>query len=58
MWHAWGRIKVFAVLVGKSERKRPLGRPRYRRKDGIRIYLTEFGRGVVKLIQLALNRDR
>jgi hypothetical protein len=31
MWHAWERIeKVYKVLVGKPEGKRPHGRPRRR----------------------------
>jgi hypothetical protein len=35
--------KVYRVLVGKPEEKRPLGRPRRRRKDGIRMDLREIG---------------
>jgi hypothetical protein len=34
---------VCKVLMGKPEGKRPLGRPRHRWEDGIRIYLTEIG---------------
>jgi hypothetical protein len=34
---------VYKVLVGKPERKRPLGRPRRRWEDGIRIDLREIG---------------
>jgi hypothetical protein len=34
---------VYNVLVGKSEGKRPLGRPRRRWKDGIRMDLGETG---------------
>jgi hypothetical protein len=37
--------KVYKVLVGKPEGKRPLGRPRRRCKDGIRIDLREIGLG-------------
>jgi hypothetical protein len=36
-------IKVYVVLVGKSEGKRPLGRLRHRWEDGIRMDLREFG---------------
>jgi hypothetical protein len=43
MWLAWKR-KVYRVLVGKSEGKRPLGRPRHSREDGIRMGLREIGR--------------
>jgi hypothetical protein len=38
--------KMYKVLVGKSEGKRPLGRPRRRWEDGIRIDLGEIGLGV------------
>jgi hypothetical protein len=43
--------KVYTVLVGKPEGKRPLGRPRRRWKNGIRIDLREIGWGSVKWIQ-------
>jgi hypothetical protein len=35
--------KVYKVLVGKPEGKRPLGRPRRRSEDGIRMDLREIG---------------
>jgi hypothetical protein len=35
--------KVNKVLVGKSEGKRPLGRPRRRLEDGIRMDVREIG---------------
>jgi hypothetical protein len=38
--------KVYKVLVGKPEGKRPLGRPRRRWEDGIRMDLREIGFGV------------
>jgi hypothetical protein len=38
--------KAYKVLVGKLEGKRPLGRPRRRWEDGIRMDLREIGRGV------------
>jgi hypothetical protein len=50
--------KAYNVLVGKSEGKRPLERPRRRWKDGIRMDLTEIGWGVVEWIHLAQDRDR
>jgi hypothetical protein len=37
--------KVYKVLVGKPEGKRPLGRPRRRWKDGVRMDLREIGLG-------------
>jgi hypothetical protein len=36
---------VYMVLVGKLERKRPLGRPRRRWEDGIKIDFREIGWG-------------
>jgi hypothetical protein len=41
--------KLYKVLVGKPERKRPLGRPRRRWEDGIRMDLREIGREGVDL---------
>jgi hypothetical protein len=38
--------KVYKVLVGKPEGKRPLGRPRRRWEDGIKMDLREIGSGV------------
>jgi hypothetical protein len=46
------------VLAGKPEGKRPLGRPRRRWEDGIRMDLRETGLGAVDLIRLAQGRDR
>jgi hypothetical protein len=37
--------KVYEVLVGKSEGKRPQGRPRHRWEDGIKMDLREIGWG-------------
>jgi hypothetical protein len=49
---------VYGVLMGKPEGKRPLGRPRRRWEDGIRMDLREISWGSVDWIQLAQNRDR
>jgi hypothetical protein len=49
---------VYGVLMGKPEGKRPLGRPRHRWEDGIRMDLRELGWGSVDWIQLAQDRDR
>jgi hypothetical protein len=46
------------VLVGKSEGKRPLGRPRRRWEDNIKMYLQEVGVGCGEWIELAQGRDR
>jgi len=48
---------VYRVLVGKPEGKRPLGRPRRRWVDNIRMDLQEVGCGYMEWIGLALNRD-
>jgi hypothetical protein len=45
-------------LVRKPEGKRPLGRPKRRWEDGIRMDLREIGWGSVDWIQLAQDRDR
>ena len=47
---------VYRVLVGKPEGKRPLGRPRRRWVDNIRMYLQEVGCGHVDWIGLAQDR--
>jgi hypothetical protein len=39
-------IKVYKVLAGKPEGKRPLRRPRCRSEDGIKMDLREIGYGV------------
>jgi hypothetical protein len=44
---------VYKVLVGKPEGKRPLGRPRRRWEDGVRMDLREIGLGDVDWIRLA-----
>jgi hypothetical protein len=50
--------KVYKVLVGKSEGKRPFGRPRRRWEDGSRLDLREIGLGDVDWIRLVEDRDR
>ena len=49
---------VYRVLVGKSEGKRPLGRPRRRWVDNIRMDLQEVGCGYMDRIGLAQDRAR
>jgi hypothetical protein len=48
---------VYSLLVGKPEGKRPLGRPRCRWVDNIRIDLGQVGWGDVDWIGLAQDRD-
>jgi hypothetical protein len=50
--------KVCKVLVGKPEAKRPLGRPRHRWEDGIRMDLRETDWGSVEWIQLVQDRSQ
>ena len=49
---------VHKVLVGKPEGKRPLGRPRRRWEDNIKMDLQEVGRGCKDWMELAQDRDR
>jgi len=49
---------VYRVLLGKLERRRPLGRPRRRWVDNIRMDLEEVGCGYMEWIGLAQDRDR
>jgi hypothetical protein len=49
---------AYRLLVGKPEGERPLGRPRRRWVDNIRIDLEEVGWGDVAWIGLAQDRNR
>jgi hypothetical protein len=49
---------VYRVLMGKPEGKRPLGRPRCRWEDNIKMELQEVGCGSMDWIGLAQDRDR
>jgi hypothetical protein len=49
---------VYRILVGKPERKRPLGRPRHRLVDNIKMGLIEREWDGVDWIGLAQNRDK
>ena len=49
---------VHKVLVWKPEGKRPLGRPRRRWEDNIKMDLQEVGRGCGYWMELAQDRDR
>jgi len=52
------RRGVYRVLVGKTERKRPLGRPRHRWEYNIKMDLQEMECGGLDWIDLARDRDR
>jgi hypothetical protein len=49
---------VYRILVVKPEGKRPLGRPRRRMEDNIKMDLGEIGWGGVDWIDLAQDRDQ
>jgi hypothetical protein len=49
---------VYRLLVGKPEGKRPLGRPRRRWMDNIKMALLEIGLSVVDWIGLIQDRYR
>jgi hypothetical protein len=48
---------VYRVLVGRPEAKRPLGRPRRRWKDNIKLDLREIGIDGAKCVWLAPVAD-
>jgi len=54
----WERRGVYRVLVGEPEGRRPLGRPRRRWEDNIKMDFQEVGCGVMNWIERARDRDR
>ena len=51
-------ISVHRFLMGKPEGKRPLGRPRCRWEDNIKMVLQEVGGGCGDWMELAQDRER
>jgi hypothetical protein len=49
---------VYRVLVGKPEGRRPMGRPRHRWEDNIRMDFRKVGCGCVDWMELAQDKDR
>jgi len=49
---------VYRVLVGKPEGKRPLGRPRHRWEDNIKMHLQEVGGACEDWMDLSQDRDK
>jgi hypothetical protein len=49
---------AYRISVGKREDKKPLGRPRRRWMNNIKIDLTEIGRDGIDWINLAQDRDQ
>ena len=56
--HMEERSGIYKVLVGQPEGTRPLGRPRHRWEDNIKMDLQEVGCGGIDWIELAQDRDR
>ena len=52
------RRGVYRVLMGKPDGKRPLGKPRLRWEDNIKMDLQDVGCGGMNWIDLAQDRDR
>ena len=52
------RRGVYRVLVGKPEGNRPLGRPRRKWENNIKMDLQEVGCGGMDWVELAQDRDR
>jgi hypothetical protein len=52
------RTNAYRILVEKPEGRRPLGRPRRRWVDNIKIYLKELGWYSMNWIYLAQDRDQ
>jgi hypothetical protein len=58
MWRVWVRRGgQFKVLVGKPDGKKPLGRPRRRWVDNIRVDIQEVGCGYMDWTGLARDRN-
>ena len=59
MWRVWVEARgVHRVLVGKPEGERPLGRPRHRWEDNIKMDLQEVGEGCGDWMELAQDREK
>ena len=58
MLHVWSNPELQRVLLGKSEGMRPLGRPRIRWEDNIKMDLREVVCDPGEWIDLAEDRDQ
>jgi hypothetical protein len=54
----WEKRGAYRILVGRLEGRRPLGRPRHRYEDNIKMDLQEVGWVGMNWIELAQDRDR
>jgi hypothetical protein len=53
-----GACSAYGVLVGKTERKRLLGRSRHKWEDNIQMDVQEVGCGDMDWMELVQDRDR
>jgi hypothetical protein len=53
----WENRNAYRILAGNPEEKKPLGRPRRKWVDNIKIDLKETGWGGMDWIDLAQDRD-
>jgi hypothetical protein len=58
MYHAWDKRATYVSLVGKSEEKRSVGRPRRRWENNIKLYCREMRYGGMGWIHLVHDRDK
>ena len=58
MKQVWERRAAYTVLVEKSEGKRPLGRPRHRWEESIKMDLQEVACRRMDWVDQAQDRDR
>ena len=56
--HMGERRGLYRVLVGKPEGRKPLGRPRHRWEDTIKMDRQDLGCGGMDWIELAQDSDR
>jgi hypothetical protein len=54
----WEKVNAYRILVGKPEGKRPLGRPRCRCVDNIKMDLREIGWDGIDWTDLAQDMDQ
>jgi hypothetical protein len=52
------RRSAYRIFVGRSDENRPLGRPKRRWEDNIKVNIQEVGRESMDCIALAQNGDR
>jgi hypothetical protein len=52
------RRGAYRILVGRPEGSKPLGRPRRRWENNVKMYLQDVGWGGMDWIELTQNRDR